>query len=795
MKRIIIFLVTLILLTVPGINALQAQVIDGIKFEEYSLSTETFQLEINISGQITSLRDIKNNIQYKAGEPGYLVGIKSGGKIHYPVILNVKQNILDFTFENGTAVSVKAINKKKYLRFEILSIISREKVDAVLWGPVKTTISETIGEFVGVTRNKDFAIGIQALNVKTTGGEMVNEEGGVFEGRGSAALARDYGSSLQAFCIDRTRPQLIKTWNQFDHTEVMASDDFNITGSAIALFGVPPEKVLELLGHIEVEEGLPHIMIDGEWVKASPKAARPYIISSFGEETVDQMIDFTEKVGFYSLYHSHPFSNWGHFDLIPSLFPNGRDGLKACVDKAKDRNILMGVHTLTTFITTNDAYVTPVPHKDLAVFAPTKLTSDINETATEILIEDPSFYDKKTVLQTVRIGNELIRFARVSDEPPFKLEECIRGAFGTRAVPHKKGDKIARMIDHGYKTFYPNIYLQNEIVDDLIELFNETGVAHLDFDGHEGAYAAGYGDAGKDYFALRLIEGVDHMVVNGTSRSSHFYWHINTYMNWGEPWYGGMKESQNEIRFNNQAVHERNYQPNMLGWFQLLGNTTIEEMEWMLARAAGWNAGYALVVHPKNLEDNPLAEEIIKLIRVWEEAKNRHIFNEEQKKLLKAGENDFSLAKISDGEFHLQYYTKDNFVHENIVLQPGQPNYSEWRFENTSAEQPLYFKLGADGTKGSIENIIIELDSYQTIEIPVQLEAGTSIIYNGSDQLLIYDEKGRMKEKLPIEFGGINLGAGNHVMSVSCEFRADSDCALKGLIKLRGKVEVIKPDQ
>ncbi len=760
---------------------------------QYSQKTDALQMEINSNGHITRLADTRHDKQYIGWEPAFLIGIKIGGKVFYPGSMNITRDILDFSFANGTILSVKATNKQEYLRFELISVSTQEEVDAVIWGPITTTISETIGEFVGVVRNRDFAIGIQALNVKTTGGELVNDEGGVFGVRGSAAVARDYGSSLQAFCVDRSKPHLIKVWNQFERTEVKASPEFNLEGSAIAIFGTSPDKVLEVIGQIEIEEGLPHLMIEGEWVKASPKAARPYIISSFGEETVDQMIDFTESVGFYSLYHSHPFSNWGHFNLIPSLFPNGREGLKTCVDKAKERGILMGVHTLTTFITTNDAYVTPVPHKDLAIFAPTVLTSDISETATEIFIEDPAFYNKKTVLQTVRIGDELIRFARMSEGSPYKLEDCVRGTFGTTAVPHKKGDKIARLIDHGYKTFYPNIHLQNEIVDNLIDLFNETGVAHLDFDGHEGAYASGYGDAGKDYFALRLIEGVDHLVINGTSQSSHYYWHINTYMNWGEPWYGGMKESQNEIRFSNQAVHERNYQPNMLGWFQFKSNTTFEEMEWMLARAAGWNAGYALVVHPENIDANPITNEVIQLIRVWEEAKNRHIFNDEQKRLLKAGENDFSLSKISNREFHLQYYTKDHFEHENIVLQPGQPNYSEWEFDNTSEKQLLYFKLGADGTKGSIENITIELDSYQTIEIPVQLSAGTSIIYNGSDQLLIYDEKGSMKDKLPVEFGGITIGNGSHTMNVSCEFRSDCDCTLKGMIKLKGKVDVIKP--
>jgi len=57
---------------------------------------------------------------------------------------------------------------------------------------------------------------------------------------------------------------------------------------------------------------------------------------------------------------------------------------------------------------------------------------------------------------------------------------------------------------------------------------------------------------------------------------------------------------------------------------------------------------------------------------------------------------------------------------------------------------------------------------------------------------LIYDDKGRMKEKLPIEFGEITMDKGDHAMNVSCEFSADSECVLKGLIKLKSSVDVIK---
>ena len=768
-------------------------IINGLSMNGWAqstFSTGSFSLTLDERGSITGLIDIARDVNYASGEVSRLIGIVRKGEIIDPIGFHADTETINYTFPHGYNVALKVKNQGTYLRIEVISVHNSSKVDAIIWGPVKTTIAETIGEFVGVVRNKEYAIGIQTLNVKTTGGMLANEEGYV-PPRGSTALQQDYGSSLQAFCINRARPQLIEVWNGFGNVVVVPNQEFDLEGSAIALFGIEEAGALDLIGQIEIGEDLPHIMIDGEWVKNSPLSGRPYIISNFGESTVDMMLDFTEKVGFYSLYQSHPFKNWGHFDLIPSLFPNGREGMKECVSKAKDRSIRLGVHTLTNFITTNDPFVTPVPHPGLAIYANTIITEMVDESSTNIYIENPAYYDKKTTVQAIRLGDELIRFSGVTDQAPYKLLDCKRGAFGTSVSSHEKGASIARMIDHPYKTFYPNMDLQNEMIDNLIDFFNETGVSHMDFDGHEGAYSTGYGDASKDYFALRFLEGVDQMVVNGTSQSSHFYWHLNTYMNWGEPWYGGMRESQNEIRFNNQAVLERNYQPNMLGWFWYQAGTTMEEMEWMLARAAGWNAGYALVVNPIALSRNPNTGEVIEAIKTWEEAKNRSIFNEQQKQLLKAGENDFSLHKVSDDEFQLQYYKKDEFTYENLALQPGQPHYSEWEFNNNTSEQGLYFRLGASGAEGTIEEIVLELDGYQTIEIPVSLKAGYSCIYDGGGSLFIYDNKGSLKRKKEVQWGSIKLDHGSHVLRVTCSFSSDSDLELKGVIKLKDKLEPI----
>jgi hypothetical protein len=301
-------------------------------------TTQEFRLGLDQQGAVSELTDLARQVNYAAGERSFLLGIKTGGKVLEPVGCELRNEGLTYRFPGDLSVDLGIRNRKTYLRLEVLKISQAQKIEAIVWGPIHTTIRETVGEFVGVVRNQRYALGIQALNVKTTGGALIDDQGYV-PPRGSTALPTEHGSSLQAFCIDRTRPQKIMVWNGFGNAEVAARAEFGPVGSAIALFGTETGRVLELIGQIEVQEGLPHILIDGEWVKKSPLAGRPYIISNFGESTFDRMLDFTEKVGFYSLYHSHPFQNWGHFDLIPSLFPNGRQGMKNCVEKARERNI------------------------------------------------------------------------------------------------------------------------------------------------------------------------------------------------------------------------------------------------------------------------------------------------------------------------------------------------------------------------------------------------------------------------------------------------------------------------
>jgi hypothetical protein len=278
--------------------------------------------------------------------------------------------------------------------------------------------------------------------------------------------------------------------------------------------------------------------------------------------------------------------------------------------------------------------------------------------------------------------------------------------------------------------------------------------------------------------------------VNGTSRSSHFYWHICHYWNWGEPWYGGFRESQGDYRLENQPLLERNFMPNMLGWFLLTPSTTVEDIDWMMARAAGYHAGFAFVARYESLKKNPVTNQLLELIRLWQEAYRSDIFSADQKARLKNPENDFHLEKEND-TWKLFPFRKSRFEHSRLLLQPGQPAFSEWSFENSDAEQPLLFHLTVMGDSGMITNPRIELDGYDTLELPGEYKAGYSIACDGK-AIKLYNEKGSFTKEIQLARPIPNLTSGPHKIKFDCEFPGEEELRIRFIVKTMSSPEIIK---
>lgn len=759
-----------------------------------TFQTDAFKMQVSDAGMITSMMDKSGKKEYLSEkQTSPLLAIRVDGKYENPssAVWNERKKSLTLTYpESQTTLTVKAQPKDSYLFFEITDVQSAKAVELAVWGPYATTISQTIGECVGVVRNGTYAIGIQALNPKTMGGYPTTEDDvdpsyDIFATtslvdvdssmkvlyRGQTAKHTDFGSVIQAYCRDRSKERVIPMWNHERYTAPAYSDG-GLIGSKIALFGCPERQVLSYIEKIELGENLPHPTLNGEWMKRTPEAAQAYIIYPFNEQNIDEAIAFTKRTGLKYLYHGGPFETWGTFKLNASEFPNGLPGLKKCVDRAAASGIKLGVHTLSNFITTSDAYVTPVPDKRLAKVGSSVLSAPVNATQTEIEIADPVFFNqmKNNSLHGVMLGDELIRYERVSDAAPWKLLNCERGAWNTQAVEHAKGDAISKLMDHGYKVFLSDTELTREIARNIADVFNKTGIEQVSFDGLEGAWSTGLGQYG---LSLMMKEWYDHLLpkyrncINDASMTTHYNWHTFTRMNWGEPWYAGFRESQMNYRLMNQDFYRRNLIPCMLGWFKFDSNTSIEDMEWLLARSAAFDAGYTLVTSRESVSGNGQSEAIITAIREWENARLSGAFPEALKREMEHIANEYTLVATSAGCWNLSPYAVQRFKHINVMRQPGEPVVSRWTFNNPNDRQPIQFILKANDR---VSDLSLEIANYSTIRVPGAMEAGQYLKYAGGDQITIYDKNWNPVRTVPIDPAKMNVSKGEVSLLFSCSF-------------------------
>ena len=781
---------------------------------------DTFEFQIDSEGVLTNLQD-NSGVGYSLQDNlSYLVSLKIDSTIFSPTnaVFSDNKSIITLDYKDDIKLEVKVITNKKHITFEVISISAEKNIDALIWGPYYATINQSIGETIGIVQNDSFTFGLQSLNLKTLGGypwndhdhlpqldifrqsdfnNMVKEKDnpGVLY---SVEAAKPFlnGSSLQAYTRNRENDRVIKNWGH-DRFVAPAFDDGGVVGSKIALFGCETDSALITIGEIEVIENLPHPEINGEWIKTSPVINSSYLIMDFTEKDIDECLEVVKKSGFNYLYHGHPFATWGHFPLIEEQFPNNWEGMKMCVDKAEKEGIHIGTHFLTNFITTNDAYVTPKPDHRLALVGSSNIVQSINDIETEIEIESPDFFNQfeNNHLKSVRIDDEIIRYGSISDSKPWILKNCIRGAFGTQSSNHSTGTEIGKLFDHGYKVFLANSDLNKEIAEKIAEFMNETGVRMIDFDGLEGVRSSGMGSYSEVLFAQnwynKLNDNLKNHFLLGASRPGHYFWHIYSRMNWGEPWYAGFRESQTEYRMRNQEYFRRNLMPGMLGWFKMVPSTTVEDIEWLMVRSASYDAGFAFVTDLKTITNNGKSDEIFSIMNVWETARLNGLFSAEQKEKMRDLNTEFQLKRADNNTLELTQIYSHKFNHEKKVRQPGEPLFSTFDFENNGDKQAFSFIITA--IESDISDIKIEIDNHETVTIPVHIKNGNTLKVTSEGEARIFDQNWNEVSVISLSNFPINVSKGAHSLIFDCAFKNTMDKPLAKIeLILRGAAEQIK---
>lgn len=767
---------------------------------QLQLRTDYFQLALNEKGYVTSLYDLVNAKEFINMDSGNtanpLLVLHDGNNRYLPSSMAYDQaeNLITLDYGSGAIrAKIRLETKPTHISFELIAVSDSDPV-AVQWGAYACAITSIIGETIGVVRDGGYAIGIQALNMHTMGGVLheyypvTNAGEGIFREADHSRAATLVGqrSELRAY----TREM-----------------EGGIRNSKIALFGCPAGMLPDLLGKIELAEDLPHPLFNGIWGKVAPVMKENWMMTDFNEANIDEIIDFARKANLTSIHTMSPFETWGHFRINKKNFPNGLDGIKACVDKAARFNISLGIHSLSNFITTNDPYVTPVPDHRLACDIKTDLLQELDLSDKTVFIRDTADFGnyavqrgswiqgRKNHLKTIRIDNELIKYESVAAEKPFRLINCQRGAYGTVAASHQAGAVVGKLWDHDYHVFFPSLEMQKEMALRLADIINYTGLKEISFDGLEGCFFSGHGMYASVQFVKDCLEHIDHEIFCDASIINHNLWHYFSRMTWGDENYESATRV-GDLKFRNQAFYSRNFIPPMMGaGLKLTTHTrnrlasTVDDAEWQLSKNAGYDAGYGIGTNLHTIRNLGNLDDIIRICNSWEEARALNAFSRDQRNRLSDPAGEWHLEKVAEKQWMLGPVEFHEFD-----CQANAPDRSSFEFVNKYDQQNLQMTMHISAKtfeeKTSVTDPCITLNG-QEITFPVTLYQNQYLVYQSGEKGLVFDENWHFIKEIEVRFKDLPaVIKGEQVFSFRTATVTDARVSIR--IKTSGKQELVK---
>jgi hypothetical protein len=521
---------------------------------------------------------------------------------------------------------------------------------------------------------------------------------------------------------------------------------FGLEGAEITLLGLPQEKMLPTIRDVMTKAGdIPFSDKGGAWALTSDEGYGSYLMN-FGtltEETVDEWIETCRRFGFNQI-DSHgggQFFEFGTFDLNREKWPDGWDSFKRMNARLHEAGISHIFHTYAFFIDKTSGYVTPVPSKDLGYARTFTLAESLNETADEIIVKESTakistttgFHTENSV--TLRIGDELIEFSKVTQSPPYKFSGLKRGANGTRPSSHQANETAFHLSERfGRFVPGPKTGLFDEMARRHAEIINHCEFDGIYLDAIDGSAVLGGEENFWHYGTKFIFEIVKHLkrpVGMEMSSMSHHWWHYRSrWQAWDRATRGykrfidihlaSVKASAlflpDEIR-SNEWEHGlwRGHTPLIdkyagidkgqvmlplhLGWWghqawdpPQTEPTFADDIEYLGCKMIGNDAGFSQLggVDNNTLENIPIYKQASGILKKYEELRKKNYFGEEVKKLLRQPGKEYTLFQNESGDWNFKPVTYE----KHKIAGPDHPT-AKWIAENQFDDQPLKLRIEA----------------------------------------------------------------------------------------------------
>jgi len=495
---------------------------------------------------------------------------------------------------------------------------------------------------------------------------------------------------------------------------------FGMEGAKVAIVGMPMERILEALKEVLTDaDEMPHCTVAGPWAGDVPFNHGSYLFNfgSITESNVDEWIAMARNLGVTQIDHhgGGRFFRFGDFVLNAEKWPEGWDTYRRIVKRLHDAGIGSVFHTYAFFIDKQSKYVRPVPDSRLDAFRVFTLAEDIDADDTEIAVAESTrgmttvtgFFEHNSTI--LHIGDELVTFGAVSQEPPWRFTKIQRGAFGTKAAAHGKGMKARHLKEcFGLLVPDPESTLFEEIARNHAEIVNSCGFDGIYLDAIDGSSILRGPDEcwyWADTFVFEIQKHLKKPVGMEMSAMWHHFWQYRT--RW-QAWDYPQRGHKRFIDIHADSVNGGLLLPLHLGWwnFQHFNPPQVEPtypdvIEYLGAKIIGWDAGISLTggIDHDRLSAVPLFRRAVDILRTCEEFRRGNTFDETIKAQLRQPGKEFSLVRDDSGNWRFR-----PSAYESHVASCAEPWSLAWTAENPFDEQPVSFRLEVLMAAGSYDD-------------------------------------------------------------------------------------------
>ncbi len=709
----------------------QAQYREDIRYTyTYPFDTRNFSIGIDQYGQVRYVTLFGEQVLAKEGPVA--VAFKDG-KAYASTVFECNFDVatIGFTGEvDNICLNLDIDYKGSNITATVAYTDWEKGPDAVLLFPICLNLTESVGEAIGVAQGRGMAFGIQALNTRINAGFPANCAQQIREmlhydaDPERAAMATPEGTYMQFSAYDRLRPRIRDTYG---HEGALAYYlDFpqgSINDASLELFACRQDEVMDKIAEIEAQEGLAHPSYNnGVWNKLDPLSTRSYLCNEYDAK------DF-----------------------------------KYVSEKSRQAGLDLGRQVWANRIPTTP----PLNLDDLLIQGELELQLPIDASQEEFAVYQSGLFDKPANLNVLLIGEELITYRSTETVGNIQLFYCCtRGAFGTKKAAHKKDAFAFKLWDHTDRTLVPTPKAQDRIAIKEAKKCAKSDSPLLIFNDFKSYAYNGFGD----WAIGRLLDTMYRYNPDKLLQSdqlTHGSWHYLSRVNENTLWSSNMRSTMAETLAKKQTYYRSNMMPWMIGNFRIhLADknrkaTTMEELEWFLANAAAYDAGFGLDFEANTMRKHGLTDAMLNTINIWESLRLSGAFSEAQKEAFKDPYDNWHIEKGEDST----YLIYPQYISRGFLCNLQDDSW-QW---NSPYKSRYALRIEVEG-KGSISEMELRTPN-GILYLPCNLKGGQYLIYDFDGTAYVADQNYNKLQEVTAR-GVAYLDEGESEVSFRCEVKS-----------------------